>query len=97
MTWRDEIIPDFHGPHVASPQPGHVKLTWYEPTQRAQRIRVVSHTCECRRMTYELCATAGQGFVRRTDREKGTVRETAWTLNAVAKRTFDQILQGEAR
>ncbi|WP_250907545.1 hypothetical protein [Nonomuraea sp. NEAU-A123] len=48
-------------------------------------------------MTYELCAAAGQGFVRRTDREKGTVRETAWTLNAAAKRTFDQILQGEAR
>ncbi|MFI7708779.1 hypothetical protein [Nonomuraea sp. NPDC049480] len=96
MTERGQI-PDFHGPHVDSPQPGHIKLTWYEPTRRAQRIRVVSHTCECRRTTYELCAAAGQGFVRRTDRDNDTVRETAWTLTAIARHTFDQILQGEAR
>ncbi|MBB5784568.1 hypothetical protein [Nonomuraea jabiensis] len=40
-------IPDFHGPHVESPLPGHVKLTWYDPTPRPPRIRVISHTCEC--------------------------------------------------
>ncbi|WP_327587849.1 hypothetical protein OHA25_13270 [Nonomuraea sp. NBC_00507] len=96
MTWRDEI-PDFHGPHVEPPKPGHVILPWYEPANRAQRIRVVSHTCECQVTTYELCTAAGLGFVRRTNREKGTVRETAWTLIATARHTFDQILQGEAR
>lgn len=90
-------IPDFHGPHVEPPVPGHLKLSWHEPTSRASRIRVVSHTCECKATTYELCAAAGQGFVLRTDREKGTVRETAWTLTAVARHTFHQILQGEAR
>ncbi|MFI6741340.1 hypothetical protein ACIBI9_51205 [Nonomuraea sp. NPDC050451] len=90
-------IPDFHGPHVAPPLPGHLELTWYEPAPRAPRIRVVSHTRECRGTTYELCSAAGQGFVRRTDREKQTVHETAWTLTAVARHTFEQILRGEAR
>ncbi|MFG1707443.1 hypothetical protein ACFLIM_30005 [Nonomuraea sp. M3C6] len=96
MILRGEI-PDFHSPHVKPPRPGHVKLTWYEPTRRAQRIRVISHTCECRQTTYELCAAAGQGFVRRTDRKEGTVRETTWTLTAAARRTFEQIMRGEAR
>ncbi|MBE1585465.1 hypothetical protein ACFPOI_47790 [Nonomuraea angiospora] len=90
-------ITDFHGPHIEPPLSGHVKLSWYEPTPRAPRIRVISHTCECRETTYELCAAAGQGFVRRTDRAKRTVRETAWTLTATARRMFQQILRGEAR
>ncbi|MEQ4725143.1 hypothetical protein [Nonomuraea sp. B19D2] len=90
-------IPDFHGPHIEPPLPGHFKLTWHEPTNRVARIRVVSHTCECRRTTYELCSAAGQGFVRRTDREKRTVHETSWTLSAAARHTFEQILRGEAR
>ncbi|MFK4035302.1 hypothetical protein ACI2LC_05830 [Nonomuraea wenchangensis] len=41
--------------------------------------------------------TAGQGFVRRTDRDRGSVHETAWTLATTAMRTFEQILRGEAR
>jgi hypothetical protein len=95
IEWRE--FPDFHGPHVAPPRPDGVKLSWHKSTNRAQRIRVISHTCECKALTYELCAAASQGFVRRTDREKGTIRETAWTLTAAARRTFDQILRGEAR
>jgi hypothetical protein len=96
VTLRDEIR-DFHGPHAEPPKPGHVKLTWYEPAHRTHRIRVLSHTCECRRTTYELCIAAGQGFVRRKNREEGTVRETTWMLTAAARHTFDQILHGEAR
>ncbi|MBE1587958.1 hypothetical protein ACFPOI_39330 [Nonomuraea angiospora] len=96
MTRRDEIA-DFHGPHVHLPKPDRIKLTWNEPANRAPRIRVVSHTCECKITTYELCSAAGQGFIRRTNRKNGTVRETAWTLTAAARHTFDQILQGDAR
>ena len=88
---------DFHSPHAASPLPGHLVLVWHEPSRRAARVRVVSWTCECRPITYELCAAAGQGFVRRTDRDKRTVHETAWTLIATASRIFVQILRGEAR
>ncbi|MFI7128266.1 hypothetical protein ACIBQ1_21375 [Nonomuraea sp. NPDC050153] len=91
-----EIL-DFHGPHAAPLLPGHLILTWYQPDRRAPRIRVVSHTCECLPTTYELCSAAGQGFVRRTDRDKQTIHETSWTLSAVARHTFEQILRGEAR
>ncbi|MEO3803502.1 hypothetical protein [Nonomuraea sp. B1E8] len=90
-------IPDFHGPHVEPPLAGHVKLTWYDAFARAPRIRVISHTCECRDVTYALCAAAGLGFVRRADRKRKTVHETVWTLTETARRTFDQILNGEAR
>ncbi|MER6002520.1 hypothetical protein ABT120_28375 [Nonomuraea angiospora] len=61
------------------------------------RIRVASWTCECRPTTYELCGAAGQGFVRRTDRDKRTVHETSWTLTAPARHAFEQILRGEGR
>ncbi|MEV0346081.1 hypothetical protein AB0H88_09950 [Nonomuraea sp. NPDC050680] len=89
-------LAEFHGPHVAPPTPEHVKLTWHQPP-RASRIRVIFHTCECRETTYELCATAGQSFVRRTDRTEQTVRETPWTLTAIARHVFEQILRGKAR
>ncbi|MGA4995570.1 hypothetical protein [Nonomuraea bangladeshensis] len=72
-------------------------LTWHEPARRAARVRVVSWTCGCRPITYELCAAAGQGFVRRTDQDKRIGHETAWTVIATARRTFEQILRGEAR
>jgi hypothetical protein len=77
--------------------PGHLVLTWHEPARRAARVRVVSWTCGCRPITYELCAAAGQGFVRRTDGVKRTVHETAWTVIATARSAFEQILRGEAR
>ncbi|MEW9554650.1 hypothetical protein [Nonomuraea sp. NPDC050783] len=99
MTRHEGKSPDFHGPHVAPLLPDHHVLTWYEPTQRAVRIRVVAWTCECEccRVTYELCGIAGQGFVRRTDRDRRTAHETRWTLTATARHTFEQILRGEAR
>ncbi|MDA0632519.1 hypothetical protein OUY22_03755 [Nonomuraea sp. MCN248] len=91
----DELA-DFHGPHVGPPWPGRTKLTWHEPFSRASRIRVISHTCECGKTMYELCAAAGLGFVRRTDRAKRTVHETAWMLTATAADAFGQILDGKA-
>lgn len=89
-------IPDYHGPHIRPLLADPVKLAWYEPTQLAQHVRVTAHTCHCRATTYELCAAGGQGFIRRMDRERRTVHETARTLTAVARRTFEQILNGEA-
>ncbi|MEU6712873.1 hypothetical protein ABZ897_15445 [Nonomuraea sp. NPDC046802] len=89
-------IPDYHGPHTQPLKPGHTKLNWYEPSNRVQRVRVVLHTCQCRHTVYELCSAAGQGSIRRTDHEKGTVHETAWALTATARSTFHRILQGEA-
>jgi hypothetical protein len=90
-------IPDFHGPHFGPPQANYVQLTWHEPTLRARWIRVVSHSCECSRTLYELCAAGGQGFVRRTDRAEGTTHETAWMLTAAARSLYERILRGEVR
>ncbi|MEU6716227.1 hypothetical protein ABZ897_32585 [Nonomuraea sp. NPDC046802] len=96
MTEHGET-PDFHSLHAQPPKPQPIRLAWYEPAHRTQRIRVILHTCECRHTVYELCSTAGQEFIRRTDRENGTVHETAWTLTSVARDTFSRILLGEAR
>ncbi|MFC4010637.1 hypothetical protein ACFOY2_25645 [Nonomuraea purpurea] len=95
MTERGET-PDFHGLHPQPLKPQPIRLGWYEPAHRVQSIRVILHTCECRHTVYELCSAAGQGFIRRTDRENGTVHETAWALTSVARDTFSRILLGEA-
>ncbi|MET8863482.1 hypothetical protein ABZW11_11045 [Nonomuraea sp. NPDC004580] len=89
-------VPEYHGPHLGPLLPDRVELAWYKPVRRTPVVRVVAHTCDCQAITYELCAAAGHGFVRRTDREQGTVHETAWTLTAVARRTFEMILDGQA-
>ncbi|MEV0631535.1 hypothetical protein [Nonomuraea wenchangensis] len=95
IRW-DEFA-DYHGQHSERPKPGHLVLSWHPPANRTSRVRVVAHTCECRGIVYELCHVAGQGFVRRTDRIQGTVRETAWTSTAIALDTFHRILLGQAR
>ncbi|MBF8185431.1 DUF397 domain-containing protein [Nonomuraea sp. K274] len=87
-------IPEFHGPHSGSPQPGCVEIIWYEPSRRVRRIRVVAHSCECRQILFELCAAGGQGFVRRTDRAGPTTYESAWMLTAAARSLYDRILRG---
>ncbi|GAA3113984.1 hypothetical protein GCM10020001_036440 [Nonomuraea salmonea] len=89
-------VPDYHGAHVGPLLPDRVELSWYEPVSRAAVVRVVAHTCGCQAMAYELCTAGGQGFVRRADQEQGAVHETAWTLVAVARRTFEMILGGQA-
>lgn len=90
-------ISDFHGPHAEPPQDGCTKISWYEPTRRVRRIRVVAHSCECPDLLFELCAAGGQGFMRRMDRAEGTTSETAWMLTAVARDLYGRILRGEAR
>jgi len=55
--------------HPAPEQPGHLKLHWSPLTGRMARVRVVAHTCEwCVLESYELCASGGLMFIRRTDR-----------------------------
>ncbi|MGW4963171.1 hypothetical protein ACWEPL_38645 [Nonomuraea sp. NPDC004186] len=96
-------IADFHGPHFEPPQASCVEVHWYRPCRRVQRIRVISHSCECNELLYELCAGGGLSFVRRTDRAKGPVRakgivrESEWMLTAAARNLYERILRGEAR
>lgn len=81
-------------------QPGHVALRWMAETRRAVRIRVVAHTCDhCSPLAYELCASGGLLFVRRTDRSGGRpeTRETERLPDARARRVWLDLLLGRAR
>ncbi|MBO3746550.1 hypothetical protein J5X84_10780 [Streptosporangiaceae bacterium NEAU-GS5] len=79
---------EFHGLHVAAPQPGFRRIRWLPAVPRSDRVRVVQHTCDCRDVVYELCAAGGLLFIRRmTYAADGTVRELIETDRFVAART----------
>ncbi|GIH72829.1 hypothetical protein Mth01_50820 [Sphaerimonospora thailandensis] len=97
---RNSMLPKpFHGPHVAPLRAVHEKVVWRKPTARCARVRVRSHTCECRSVIYELCSAGGLMFIRRTARmSKGMdVRETEWLLTAKAAVPWQRLLVGQAR
>ncbi|WP_249346342.1 hypothetical protein [Microbispora sp. H11081] len=69
-------------------------------TRRTVRARVVAHTCDhCSPLAYELCASGGLLFVRRTDRsgDRPEVRETERLPDARARRLWLTVLLGRAR
>ncbi len=85
---------------MAPEQPGHVAIRWMPETRRSVRARVVAHTCDyCSSLAYELCASGGLLFVRRTDRTgtRPQVRETERLPDARARRTWMDLLLGRAR
>ncbi len=86
--------------HVAPEQPGRVAVRWMRETGRTVRARVVAHTCDhCSPLAYELCASGGLLFVRRTDRSgnKPEIRETERLPDARARRMWLDLLLGRAR
>jgi hypothetical protein len=90
---------EFHGLHVSDRQVGAIRLKWSEPTQRFAYVRVVRHTCDCRARIYELCASGGSAWIRRTDRTppRALVRETHPSRTAPAEALWALILAGQAR
>ncbi|WP_205830312.1 MULTISPECIES: hypothetical protein [unclassified Microbispora] len=69
-------------------------------TRRTARVRVVAHTCDhCSPLAYELCASGGLLFVRRTDRSGGRpeTRETERLPDARTRRIWLDLLRGRAR
>ncbi|MFI9572096.1 hypothetical protein ACIG5D_11750 [Microbispora rosea] len=69
-------------------------------TRRTVRVRVVAHTCDhCSPLAYELCASGGLLFVRRTDRSGGQpeIRETERLPDMRARRMWLDLLLGRAR
>ncbi|WP_204048308.1 hypothetical protein [Microbispora siamensis] len=69
-------------------------------TRRSVRARVVAHTCDhCAPLAYELCASGGLLFVRRTDRTANTpeVREAERLPDPQARRLWMDLLLGKAR
>ncbi|XVQ87585.1 hypothetical protein ACQP2K_09250 [Microbispora siamensis] len=69
-------------------------------TRRSVRARVVAHTCDyCSPLAYELCASGGLLFVRRTDRtgKRPEVRETERLPDLRVRRMWMYLLLGRAR
>ncbi|GGO12044.1 hypothetical protein GCM10010116_24190 [Microbispora rosea subsp. aerata] len=93
-------LADCPGLHVAPEQPGCVAVRWMRETRRSVRARVVAHTCDhCSPLAYELCASGGLLFVRRTDRsgDRPEIRETERLPDARARRMWLDLLLGRAR
>ncbi|MFI6321594.1 hypothetical protein ACIBG8_28945 [Nonomuraea sp. NPDC050556] len=88
---------EFHGPHIAEPDMP-VRVNWFEPIARCQRVRVSRHTCECLPVHFELCRAAGLGFVRRIIRRPGktVVQETDWMRVPEAEQLWALLLKGRA-
>lgn len=85
---------------MAPEQPEHVAIRWMRETRRSVRARVMAHTCDhCALLAYELCASGGLLFVRRTDRtdKRPEVRETERLPDARARRLWTDLLLGKAR
>ncbi|MEW9527196.1 hypothetical protein [Microbispora sp. NPDC049125] len=85
---------------MALEQPGHVAIRWMRETQRSVSVRVVTHTCDdCSPLAYELCASSGLLFIRRTDHtaKRPEIMETERLRDARARRIWLNLLLGRAR
>jgi hypothetical protein len=90
---------DYHGPHVKPPQVGCAAIDWSGLVGRGGRVRVQSYTCDCSPTMYELCAAAGLGHIRRTERMAAgdRVSESLWLRVTEVQRLWDSLLEGHAR
>ncbi|WP_307800938.1 hypothetical protein [Microbispora triticiradicis] len=85
---------------MAPKQPGHVVIRWLCETRRSVYVRVVAHTCDdCSPPAYELCASGGLLFVRRTDRsgDRPKICETERLPYARMRPLWTELLLGRAR
>ncbi|WP_285775702.1 hypothetical protein [Microtetraspora sp. NBRC 13810] len=84
-------------PHVPVPQTDHVRLTWLAP-HSGVRCRVLAWTCHCRSVIYELCASGGQVYLRRTIQgDSPTVQETSRMCTTEGHDLWTAVLTGRAR
>ncbi|WP_327044024.1 hypothetical protein OG320_19850 [Microbispora sp. NBC_01189] len=69
-------------------------------TPRSASVRVVAHTCDdCSSLAYELCASGGLLFIRRTDRsgDQPKIRETERLPHARMRSLWTELLLGRVR
>ena len=93
-----ELIAACVGIHPAAQQRGCEEIKWVKSRPRAASIRVRRHTCDCRRVVYELCQAGGLMFVRRYDRSDGVlIEESEWVRPPAAEHLWTRILLGQAR
>lgn len=90
---------EYHGPHVEMRRAVCEPIEWRTVQGPPAVVRVLTHTCECRATTYELCGLGGGYFIRRTTRgPSGDRVEESPMLNAGrAGRLWFELLRGRAR
>lgn len=95
MISLDECL----SPHVAMPQRNHDQVEWLTPYPVLELARPVEWTCPCRATVYELWASGGQAFIRRTVQLEGhpKVHESRVMPMREARVTWMNILTGRAR
>ncbi|GAA3132954.1 hypothetical protein GCM10017600_44660 [Streptosporangium carneum] len=88
----------YHSTHVGPLVTDYEELTWRVPVARSDRVRVREHTCICQVQSYELCASGGLLFIRRTTVKSGkaVVHETDRWLSKQARGTWLLLLAGRA-
>jgi hypothetical protein len=79
--WPENPAKEFHGQHVAKRKAGFESIEWQQTKVRDVEVRVLSHTCECLVIQYELCGQGGVYFIRRTTR--GGAGDSASRLDVV--------------
>jgi hypothetical protein len=88
----------YGGLHPATPQAGYEHISWQECVPRADRVRVRSHTCNCKPIVYELCHAGGLLFVRRLYRSDGVIEhQSEWLRTPEGEELWSRILLGHAR
>jgi hypothetical protein len=105
--WPENPAEEFHGPHVAQRKAAFEPIEWQRVKLGGDAARVLSHTCECLAVQYELCSLGGAYFVRRTTRGDSGAEHDAprpdvvhESPRGVAARTGDlwfRLLRGLAR
>jgi hypothetical protein len=78
---------------------GCESIEWRRIPPPRDRVRVLSHTCECLATLYELCGLRGAYFVRRTTRGPGgdEVAESPRLIAGQAGDLWFRLLRGHAR
>jgi hypothetical protein len=89
-------VDDCLSPHLPKPQADCIRLVWLAARNEPRR-RVLLWTCHCEDIAYELCASGGQTFLRRTDTRLRRVFETHRMRTREGHTTWQALLQGHVR
>ncbi|MBE1588188.1 hypothetical protein H4W80_006446 [Nonomuraea angiospora] len=87
---------DCLSPHLPEPQPNCTRLVWLTARKEPRR-RTLLWTCHCDGVIYELCASGGQAFLRRTKPNSRKAFETHRMSTREGYATWHALLEGRAR
>ncbi|GAA0933727.1 hypothetical protein [Nonomuraea longicatena] len=95
----NDVLGECLSPHVAAMRRDCGRLQWHLRCSGRRRVRVVAWTCPCLATVYELCASGGRAFIRRTVQAEPVpmICETAWGPPREAWEIWASLLTGRVR